>query len=638
MSFNYSKTLANLQNTPFDENTLSDIESDYVNAYNRKVYSFIGDTLYHHPIGNIAKISPYKSNSESAEATGISKQLNELPGLSTLYCLGNTYNNCLAFHNGDGLEARASIITKNENNWKTISLPFPVAPYYPHISYHNQNSWLLMSYSKGALYQVNTNGTFEKLDGLDVDSTIIHREVIDGSRINGVSTITLSVDKKTLLTDRKEIAWTIINSDLSYNSYSPPSNCLFVTYIGQQFVCRQNNASNATELQFYKADAQTGKLTFQKSINIGISQLQYPVWNTKNGFWLQVINDGYQKLKYISLDIKEQEYAKQLNDLLETYRGTGNLSITGINTSNTQLLLAKTSQIFPVEDTILNLPDHTKPLGALDLKVTSQGQQFFDPSNIHVERRYHASRKVPYTVIRKDQATGVASGKAIISVYGSYGIPLQEEYLKEFSKYWVEQGGLFVYAHVRGGGGFGNTWRYSGYGINKYEAILDLEAVAEEVVDLEYARAGEINLISNSAGGIVAGAAVIRRYDLFDQIALTSPCLILWDNARSICTETDEFGDPTNPQQMKIMQSYSPGHLLVSSQVIPRFMIIQSANDQIVPPVVAKSFIDIRPDINFVKYLEINSTVHGEQYPAPIRAKVAYERLKFLLKLDDVKP
>ena len=356
-----------------------------------------------------------------------------------------------------------------------------------------------------------------------------------------------------------------------------------------------------------------------------------------SGFLLPFTSEGYQQIQYVSLTPELQIVEAGINKKLNRLRQGGHLILNGTDSEGKQLLFSRYSILQPVERILLKAEMREKHLTLSQEDVLSHGEAYFQNTRMQVDRKYQKTRNVPYTIFRRKDNAGPLAGKAIISLYGGYGLLLEENYSPDFGRHWVENGGVFVFAHIRGSGGFGKKWYQAGTGTKKIEALLDLEALAEEIIATGHAKAGKISLYSNSAGGIVAGAAALRRPDLFDRISLISPCLILWDNQRGYCTLNDEFGDPTDPVQMKIMQTYSPGHLLISSKNVIPFQIVQSTNDQIVPPVVTETFIGLRPDLNFVDHILTNSNSHYTlyDYGAERSAEIAFRRLEFFLGRRD---
>ena len=615
-----------------------DIKQYYQSTLRGNHFAFIGNTL-HIISQNGSRVNVRQLDSSTLQVNrkipeDLSRIFETTENFSSFACLTAQYNACLIVYGSDGVEEKIAFIEKHGSTYVSKNLPLKVVSYYSSYLAQVQNDgWLLNSLGDGNLYFINKKGNFSAIPDVPFDIQVEQlglRHIWSDEKYQAAGII---VDQHNILTDRKEKKWVLFKADLSADYFETPDGCVFETYFQGVFVCSAYKGADAV-LRVYEPSL-NHTVNLKHEINFGAAQIQKWVRPFGHGLLVPLLEEGVSKVKYVSV---AGGIIKDINEQLDKVRSNGNLYLSDVNIMGSEGVFIRNSPVHPAEYLHFKLDssyNHSPISRKVSIKPLYQQIAFFDARNIEVRRFRQKSRTVPYTVITNPYATGRAKGRAIISVYGSYGIYLAEGYLKEFGKYWIEQGGSFIFAHVRGGGGFGKKWQKAGFGTKKFAAVLDLEAVAEDLIQGGYAQNGSIELMAESAGGIIAGAAAIRRPDLFNKTALVAPCLVLWDNERGYCTQTDEFGDPTDAAQMPLMYAYSPGHLLSTAKIIPPFLVFQSKYDKIVPPIVTETFQKLRPDVDFLEHILIDSSIHGEQWDSPsIRADVAVRRLSFFLDYE----
>jgi prolyl oligopeptidase len=149
--------------------------------------------------------------------------------------------------------------------------------------------------------------------------------------------------------------------------------------------------------------------------------------------------------------------------------------------------------------------------------------------------------RVPLSIITKKGLPLDGARPTIVEGYGSYGLSLTP-YFSSASIAWLEHDGVFVIAHVRGGGEYGESWHRGGMKATKMNTVLDLIACAQYLIDEHYASKRTIAALGGSAGGITVGRAFTMRPDLFS--------VILDDvgESDSLRMETEPNGPPNVPE------------------------------------------------------------------------------------------
>jgi prolyl oligopeptidase len=153
------------------------------------------------------------------------------------------------------------------------------------------------------------------------------------------------------------------------------------------------------------------------------------------------------------------------------------------------------------------------------------------------------------------------SRPALLTGYGGFGSSLTPAYAGPVLA-WVEAGGVYAVACVRGGGEEGDRWHQAGMGAGKRRAIEDFHAAAARLVADGWTTPDRLAILGGSNGGLVVGAAMVERPELYAAAVCVAPLLDMVRYQRSGlgATWTDEYGDAADPDQFAWLLSYSPYH------------------------------------------------------------------------------
>jgi prolyl oligopeptidase len=199
--------------------------------------------------------------------------------------------------------------------------------------------------------------------------------------------------------------------------------------------------------------------------------------------------------------------------------------------------------------------------------------------------------RVPYHVVgRRDRSRGPQP--ALIWAYGGYGFSLLPEFPSALAAF-IDAGGLFVHAHIRGGGDLGLDWWEGGRMRNKQNGYDDLYAIAEDLIARGRATPGQLAVIGDSNGGLMAGVAVTQRPELWRAAVLRGPWLDLLGGCREPylrwCFQS-ELGDPGDPDDIAHFAALSPYQAVVDGTAYPAVYIDAGATDPRVPAWQARKF------------------------------------------------
>lgn len=228
-------------------------------------------------------------------------------------------------------------------------------------------------------------------------------------------------------------------------------------------------------------------------------------------------------------------------------------------------------------------PTNQKPMRTA-LYVTSPA----DFSDVEVVREFAVSKdgtRVPMNVIRRKDTKLHNNNPTILYGYGGYGISQTPRYDRVLS-IWLDQGGVYVIANLRGGGEFGEEWHRAGNLTNKQNVFDDFAACAEYLIDDSYTNPSKLAIIGGSNGGLLVSATMTQHPDLFQAVVCHKGVhdmlrVELDPNGEFNITE---FGTVKDPEQFRALHAYSPYHNVVDGIHYPDILITADENDGRVNP------------------------------------------------------
>jgi prolyl oligopeptidase len=220
----------------------------------------------------------------------------------------------------------------------------------------------------------------------------------------------------------------------------------------------------------------------------------------------------------------------------------------------------------------------------------------FDGSGYRTEQYFARSAdgtRVPYFVVMPKDMVFDGSRPTHIFSYGGFRIPLTPSYSGSYEnlsgtygKLWLERGGVFVLANIRGGGEFGPDWHAAALKANRTRAFEDFEAIAEDLVARKITSPGHLGIEGRSNGGLLVGATMTRRPDLYGAVICGVPLLDMkrYHKLLAGASWMAEYGDPDEPSEWAFIREYSPYHNLKQSADYPAVLFYTSTRDDRVHP------------------------------------------------------
>lgn len=197
--------------------------------------------------------------------------------------------------------------------------------------------------------------------------------------------------------------------------------------------------------------------------------------------------------------------------------------------------------------------------------------------------------KVPMFVLRRKDTPLDGTAKTMIYGYGGFNVSITPSFNATIYP-WLEKGGIYVYSILRGGGEYGEKWHQDGMGMKKQNVFDDYFAVAEHLIANKYTRSESLAAYGGSNGGLLMGAAMTQRPDLYGAIVCAVPLLdmIRYQKFGSGRTWIGEYGNAENSEEeFKNIMSYTP-YSHVTKQKYPSVLFLGADSDDRVDPMHAR--------------------------------------------------
>ncbi|HEX2839419.1 MAG TPA: prolyl oligopeptidase family serine peptidase [Phycisphaerales bacterium] len=341
---------------------------------------------------------------------------------------------------------------------------------------------------------------------------------------------------------------------------------------------------------------------------------------TPNAIYLTYQTGGPSELRVFAKDGKPM----QGPDLLpvSTVSGTTHLQGDSVLFANASYLQPTTWKVFTpgqaVHDGKLANPAKTE-----ETRFSTK-YDFVNTSGYEVRREFATSKdgtKVPVNILCKKGLALSANHPTLLTGYGGYGVNITPGFsLRDILL--LEQGFVLAEANLRGGGEYGESWHLSGNLTKKQNVFDDFLACAEHLITRKYTTKDRLAIEGGSNGGLLMGAAMTQRPDLFK-------CVVshvgIYDMLRVELSANGafnipEFGTVTNPDHFKALYAYSPYHNVKPGTQYPPVLFLTGANDPRVDPMQSRKMTALIQSTNNPALLRTSAnTGHGAGTPLNAR-------------------
>ncbi|MEP7210004.1 MAG: prolyl oligopeptidase family serine peptidase [Alphaproteobacteria bacterium] len=201
--------------------------------------------------------------------------------------------------------------------------------------------------------------------------------------------------------------------------------------------------------------------------------------------------------------------------------------------------------------------------------------------------------KIPYFVVRKKTTALNGQNPTLLYAYGGFQVSQTPSYSGTVGKLWLEQGGVYVVANIRGGGEFGPAWHEAGLKTKRQIVYDDFISVAEDLIAKKITSKEKLGIMGGSNGGLLMGVMFVQRPDLFKAIVCQVPLLdmLRFPKLGAGASWIDEYGDPddkTHPEERAFLEKLSPYHNVKADVTYPEMYIETSTKDDRVHPAHAR--------------------------------------------------
>ncbi|MFB8033497.1 prolyl oligopeptidase family protein [Streptomyces sp. NPDC056004] len=230
---------------------------------------------------------------------------------------------------------------------------------------------------------------------------------------------------------------------------------------------------------------------------------------------------------------------------------------------------------------------HHGRIGA-ESEILKQAPARFDTAGLTVEQFFAPSQdgtRVPYFVIGPGHSPATP-GPTLLYGYGGFEVPLVPSYDAVTGRAWLERGGTYVIANIRGGGEYGPDWHQAALGADRPRAFEDFAAVATDLVARGITTPAMLGAAGGSNGGLLMGAMLTRYPHLFGAIVAQVPLLdmLRFHKLLAGASWTAEYGNPDNEADLPHLRELSPYHRLTADRVYPPVLLTTSTRDDRVHP------------------------------------------------------
>ena len=269
--------------------------------------------------------------------------------------------------------------------------------------------------------------------------------------------------------------------------------------------------------------------------------------------------------------------------------------------------------------------------------------EFFDAAGLIAEQYFTTSddgTTVPYFLIRREDLAFDGTTPTLLYGYGGFEIPMLPSYAGGRGAAWLEKGGAFAVANIRGGGEYGPRWHQAALKENRHRAYQDFAAVARDLTNRGIASAERLGIQGGSNGGLLTGNMLTQYPHLFGAVVIQVPLLDMkrYNQLLAGASWMAEYGDPDKPEEWEFIRTFSPYHLFDPDQDYPPVLLTTSTRDDRVHPgharKMADAMIEAGKDVTYYENIEGGHGGAATNEQAAHMAALAYRFLAERLGLD----
>ena len=274
------------------------------------------------------------------------------------------------------------------------------------------------------------------------------------------------------------------------------------------------------------------------------------------------------------------------------------------------------------------------------LRPVRAEKPMFDASKDVVEQLEATSKdgtKVPYFLVHRKDMPYDGNNPTVLTAYGGFESSSTPYYDRAMGKLWLERGGAFALANIRGGGEFGPAWHEAGLKTHRQRIYDDFYAVAADMVTRKITSTRRLGIIGGSNGGLLMGVEFTQHPEMWGAIVIEVPLLdmLSYEHMSAGASWVGEYGSVSVPEERAFLASISPYNQLKPDGHYPEPLIFTTTKDDRVGPVHARKFAALMEEYHLPFYYdEITEGGHGEGADNKQEARTDAEKYTyFMMKL-----
>ncbi|WP_397533151.1 prolyl oligopeptidase family protein [Roseateles sp.] len=228
-------------------------------------------------------------------------------------------------------------------------------------------------------------------------------------------------------------------------------------------------------------------------------------------------------------------------------------------------------------------------LGSARQTVVQRLPAFFDSQGLEVQRLFAVSgdgTRIPYYLVQPTGPVPAGGRPTVLYGYGGFEISLQPGYSGVLGRAWLQKGGAYAVANLRGGGEFGPAWHQSAQKQHRQRSFNDFTAVAADLIDRGLSGPKRLGILGGSLGGLLTSVAMVQKPELFGAVVSQVPLTDMRRYHKLLAGHSwiAEYGNPDVPEEWAYISAYSPYQQAQAQPAYPPVLYTSSTLDDRVHP------------------------------------------------------
>lgn len=332
-------------------------------------------------------------------------------------------------------------------------------------------------------------------------------------------------------------------------------------------------------------DFMAGKRDFQALFTPDAHTSLSDVEITKDYVVLNTLNDVKSRLQVLRIPTAgSNEWAKVNQPGLPEFGSIGVGAVDSVDSN--ALWLSSTDFLNPRTLSLVEIGQAPEKL--------KQDPSWFDNKNLEVQQHFATSKdgtKIPYFIVKRKDLKTNGNNPTLLYGYGGFEVSMLPSYSGRLGMAWLDKGGTYVLANIRGGGEYGPKWHQAVIKENRPKVYQDFAAVAQDLIKRKITSPKHLGIQGGSNGGLLTGNMLTQYPDLFGAVVIQVPLLDMkrYKHLPAGASWMAEYGDP-DTSDWKYIQKFSPYHLFDAKRKYPATLITTSTRDDRVHPGHARKF------------------------------------------------